>query len=85
MKKQRKITITALDLTALRAIKVCGFIGVDLRGDTWLESSQSVGKGRLKRLIAHKLLKNNQDALFKGLGMTQSYSLTRRGEEVVNA
>ena len=83
--KQRKITITALDLKALRAIKACGFIGVDLRGDTWLESSENVGKGRLKRLIAHKLVKNNQDALFKGLGMTQSYALTRRGMEVANA
>lgn len=85
MKKRRKITITALDLTALRAIKACGFIGVDLRGETWLESSQSVGKGRLRRLIAHKLGKNNQDALFKGPGMTQGYALSRRGEEVVNA
>lgn len=37
------------------------------------------------RLIAHKLVKNNQDALFKGLGMTQSYALTRRGHEVANA
>jgi hypothetical protein len=83
--KQRKITIAALDLKAIKAVKACGFVGIDLSGDPYLESSVNIGRGRLKRLIAHKLLKNNQDALLKGLGMTQSYSLTRRGREVADA
>lgn len=79
-----KIRITALDLMAVKAIKACGFIGVDLKGEPWLESSYSIGAYRLRRLIEHGLLKSNQDSLLPGRAITQSYSLTRRGEEVAN-
>lgn len=51
MSKPRKIRVTALDIKALRAIQACGFIGIDLKGQTYLESSQNVGRGRLRRLI----------------------------------
>lgn len=85
MNKPRKIRVTALDIKALRAINECGFIGVDLKGATYLESSQNVGRGRLKRLIEQKLVVSNQDMLLPGRGIPpQSYSLSRRGIEVVS-
>lgn len=85
MKKLRKIRVTALDIKALRAIQACGFIGVDLKGQTYLESSQNVGRGRLRRLIEQKLVISNQDMLLPGRGITpQSYSLSQRGIEVAS-
>lgn len=85
MKKLRKIRVTALDIKALRAIQACGFIGVDLKGQTYLESSQNVGRGRLRRLIEQKLVISNQDMLLPGRGIPpQSYSLSQRGIEVAS-
>lgn len=86
MKKPRKIRVTALDIKALRAISDCGFIGIDLRGQAYLESSQNIGRGRLRRPIEQKLVISNQDMLLPGRGIPpQSYSLSRRGMEVAGA
>lgn len=86
MKKPRKIRVTALDIKALRAIQECGFIGLDAHGETFLESSQNVGRWRLKRLIEQKLVTSNMDMLLQGRGIPpQSYSLSRRGVEVAGA
>jgi hypothetical protein len=80
-----KIRVTALDLKAVKAIAKCGFVGVDLKGEPWLESSDHVTKFRLRRLSAQGLVRSNQDGLLPGRGITQSYSLSKRGEEVANA
>lgn len=85
MIKPHKIRVTALDIKALRAIQACGFIGIDLKGQTYLESSQNVGRGRLKRLIEQKLVISNLDMLLPGRGIPpQSYSLSQRGIAVAS-
>jgi hypothetical protein len=66
--------ITALDMAACAEIARCGFLGVDLKGDPYLESGTLLGRGRMRRLIEHGLIITSQDGLFPG--MTQTFRLT---------
>lgn len=84
----KNIKITASDIRAVRLIKASGFIGINADGEPFLEGRRQIGRMRLCRLLEHKLLKSNQDGLPIGSiteRNTQTYSLSRRGEEVVNA
>lgn len=78
----KKMKLTRLDKEALRAIQACGFLGVNLKGEPYLETNLPIGRGRMQRLIALDTISPNRDSLFPGLGRPQSYALTSRGEEM---
>lgn len=66
--------ITALDLNALSAVKRVGFVGVDLKGEPWLESDTQISPWRLSRLIAHGFLYSSEDGLLDEVPQTYRVS-----------
>ena len=62
--------ITAADIAACRKIAVCGWIGVALNGDTFLESDAQVTPHRLERLAEHGLIEPQADGLLEGKSQT---------------
>lgn len=68
MRKAGKVT--AADIKACRKIEVCGWIGVALNGDTFLESDAQVTPRRLERLAEHGLVEPQADGLLEGKSQT---------------
>ena len=69
-----KLKLTKLDKKAIDLIAMNGVVGVDLKGEPWLESNRQITKFRLRRLIELGKLVPNNDALF---GESQTWRLAK--------
>lgn len=67
-------SITTLDLDALSAVKRAGFVGVDVKGEPYLESDTQISPWRFARLIAHEFLISSEDGLLNGYPQTYRVS-----------
>lgn len=72
------LSITALDMVAVQAIAASGFLGVDHRGQPFLEGERQIGPSRMKRLKEHGFIAPGGDGLFPG--SHQTFQLTRSGQ-----
>lgn len=73
--------ITKEDIAACHKIAVCGWIGVTLDGETFMESEGQVAPGRFGRLRQHGLVEPQADGLLEGV--SQTWRLVEGWEERV--
>lgn len=55
-------------------IEKCGFLGLNINGEYWLQDGKHCPQKTAKKLIEGGVLRSNDDALF---GAPQSYSISR--------
>jgi hypothetical protein len=67
------ISVTALDIDALLAVKKAGFVGVE-QGGVFLETNTQITQFRLDRLLAHGFLVSSEDGLLDGCAQTYRVS-----------
>jgi hypothetical protein len=67
------ISITALDIDALLAVKKAGFVGVE-QGGVFLETNTQISQFRFDRLLEHGFLVSSEDGLLNGHAQTYRVS-----------
>lgn len=77
------VKLTDSDRHMLKLVRKCGFIGVDERGQPYLETDSQITEYRVRRLLALRLIESSGDGLLDS-GKPQSYKLTEAGSQQEN-